>query len=260
MDYPLGFRPVKKLSQNFAVDDALLQREVGYAAVKRSDTVLEIGAGSGSLTEHLVRAAGKVIAVEVDGRLAHMLRERFPAADVIEGDFLRLDVQPFNKVVSNLPYHISSKITMKLFEYEWELAVLCYQKEFAERFVARPGDSGYSRLTVAVNYFAEPEILEYVPRKSFWPVPKVDSALVRLVPRRRFCRVADETEFFKIVALLFQHKKQKVRNALLHSSAKLGMDRGEIARLLVGIPLAERKVFTLDIEDFAALHEALHRS
>jgi len=213
-------RPSKRAGQQHVVDLGLLERMIGYAEVSSEDEVLEIGAGIGNLTHLLAERARRVIAVERDGRFIKILREQLkgrPNVKIVHGDVLRIELPKFNKVVANLPYGISSEVTFRLLERDFELAVLMYQWEFAERLIARPGSADYGRLTVNVYYRAEVELLEKVLPSAFLPQPKVFSAVVRLRPRKPPFKVVDERIFFDVVRALFQHRRQKVRNALYHS-------------------------------------------
>jgi len=215
-----GIRPSKRAGQQHVIDSGLLERMVGYAGVLGEDEVLEIGAGIGNLTRLLAERARKVIAVERDGRLIKILREQLrgrPNVKIVHGDVLLIELPKFNKVVANLPYGISSDVTFRLLERDFELAVLMYQWEFAERLTARPGSADYGRLTVNAYYRAEVELLEKVLPSAFLPQPKVFSAVVRLRPRKPPFKVVDERAFFDVVRALFQHRRQKVRNALYHS-------------------------------------------
>ncbi len=253
-----GAKPLKKFSQNFLNDAATLARECGYAAVGKNDAVLEIGAGTGTLTEFLSKRAKKVIAIEFDRKFCEILTEKFKNSnvEVVQGDVLELKLPKFNKIVSNIPYHISSPITFLLFAHEWDVAVICYQKEFAERMVATPGARDYSRLSVMVDYFAECELLETVGKAKFFPAPRVDSAIVRITPRKKKpYKVADEKKFFEIATLLFQHKKQSVRNALLHSRKALGLSKEQVRA--IKSDLMQRRVFTLKGEEIAKISEVL---
>ena len=213
-------RPSKRAGQQQVIDIGLLGRMIGYAEVSGEDEVLEVGAGIGNLTRLLAGSARKVIAVERDGRFIKILREQLkgrPNVKIVHGDVLRIELPKFNKVVANLPYGISSEVTFRLLEHDFELAVLMYQWEFAERLIAHPGSTDYGRLTVNVYYRAEVELLEKVLPSAFLPQPKVFSAVVRLRPREPPFKVVDERMFFDVVRALFQHRRQKVRNALYHS-------------------------------------------
>jgi 16S rRNA (adenine1518-N6/adenine1519-N6)-dimethyltransferase len=193
---------------------------VDHAELSRDDVVLEIGAGIGNLTALLAARAERVIAVERDRRLIKVLGDRLrghPNVELVCGDALRIELPKFDKVVANLPYGISSDITFRLLERDFELAVLMYQREFAERLVAKPGADNYGRLTVNAYYRAGVELLEEVPPEAFFPQPKVTSAIVRLRPRESPFEVVDERVFFNVVRAMFQHRRQRVRNALYRS-------------------------------------------
>ncbi|MEW6592240.1 MAG: 16S rRNA (adenine(1518)-N(6)/adenine(1519)-N(6))-dimethyltransferase RsmA [Candidatus Hadarchaeota archaeon] len=215
-----GIRLSKREGQHMVVDPALLERMVEYGEISKDDTVLEIGAGLGSLTELLARRAGKVIAVEKDARLYRLAKARLSEMRNVElllGDVLKIQIPEFNKVVANIPYSISSELTFKLLERPFKLAVLMYQKEFARRLVAKAGLDDYGRLTVNVYRKANVELLEEVPPESFFPQPEVTSTIVRLEPRPSPFNVQDDALFSRLVRGLFQHRRQRVRNAILHS-------------------------------------------
>jgi len=147
---------MKKLGQHFLVDEQVAGRETTYANIGKDDVVLEIGPGKGVLTQLLARDAKKVIAVEIDRFFVEELKNKMPSnVEVIHADVLKIDFNTlplFNKIVSNLPFQISSPVTFKLLEYPFSKAVLIYQKDFADRMIAVPGTKDYSRLSVGVYY------------------------------------------------------------------------------------------------------------
>lgn len=204
---------MKKLGQHFLVDRRVLARICDYASLSEEDRVLEIGPGTGNLTCVLSERAGTVSAIEVDPALASSLEGRFENVVVIRGDALRVPLPDYNKIVSNLPYQISSKITFRLLERPFDLAVLMYQREFAERMVATPGTKEYGRLTLNVSLRAEAEILERVPRGAFRPMPQVESAIVRLRPRENRIPV-DYGVFDDLTRTLFSMRRKKVKRSL----------------------------------------------
>ena len=215
-----GIRLSKRAGQHQVIDPTVLEQMVDYAELSRDDVVLEVGAGIGNLTLLLAARAGRVIAVERDRRLMSVLGERLRVHSNVKllcGDALQIELPKFNKVVANLPYGISSDITFRLLKRKFELAILMYQREFAERLVAKPGSDDYGRLTVNAYYRASLELLREVPPEAFFPQPKVTSAIVRLKPREPPFDVADESMFFNVVRALFQHRRQRVRNALYRS-------------------------------------------
>ncbi len=206
--------------QHFLVDKRIAERQINYASLSDKDIVLEIGAGYGVLTKRIARKAKKVIAVEVDRRLASSLENSLkgtPNVELICSDILKIDFEeiPFNKVVSNLPYQISSPVTFKLLESDFDIGILMYQKEFADRLVAEPGSKNYSRLSVMASYSAEWEMLEVVPPAAFRPRPRVYSAIVRVVPGKRRFEVKNEALFYEVTKALFSHRRKKIKNSLV---------------------------------------------
>jgi 16S rRNA (adenine1518-N6/adenine1519-N6)-dimethyltransferase len=253
----------RRMGQNQVIDPSFLKKMIDYANVTERDVVLEIGAGVGNLTLMLAGRARTVIAVEKDEKLVEILRKRLKGRTnvrLLQGDFLDMDLPEFNKIVSNLPYSISSEIMFRLLEFNFDLAVLMFQKEFAERLVAKPGSENYGRLTVNTYYRAEVELLEEVPPTAFFPQPKVSSAIVRLKPRKPPFTVKEEKVFSDVVRALFQHRRQLVRNALLHSFSEIfpgkKMNKSEIRSFLnESLPrkLLETRVVDLTPENFGEI-------
>jgi 16S rRNA (adenine1518-N6/adenine1519-N6)-dimethyltransferase len=215
---------MRRKGQNFLVDSGVLSRIADYAELNPADSVLEIGAGTGNLTEVLSRRAGRVYAVEVDGGLAAGLRGRFDNVEVISGDALKVELPDYNKVVSNLPYQISSKITYRLLSKPFDLAVLMYQREFAKKLIAVPGTEDYGRLSMVTGYYVRVEVLENVSRTAFRPNPRVGSAIVRLRPRLESMDVNHEN-FMRLATGLFSHRRKKLGPAL----EAMGISRDALA-------------------------------
>ncbi|MGM0770707.1 MAG: 16S rRNA (adenine(1518)-N(6)/adenine(1519)-N(6))-dimethyltransferase RsmA [Halobacteriota archaeon] len=204
--------------QHFLIDERILDSITAEANITEDDVVLEIGGGIGNLTERLLEKAGKVIVVELDPRLVEVLYDRFQDNDkleVIHGDVLKVDLPKFNKVVANLPYSISSPITFKLFEQDFELGILMYQYEFAQRMVAKANTEDYSRLSVNTHYFADASIIMKIPPSAFSPPPEVWSAVVRLVPRPAPFHVEEPEFFLNVVTAGFLQRRKKLRNAIV---------------------------------------------
>lgn len=219
-----GIELSKKKGQSQLVDEEVLESIVGYGNIGPSDVVLEIGPGIGNLTVLLTENAGRVVAIEKDERLANILRDRIDEGknlEIIVGDFLEIDLPEFDKIISNLPYSISSPATFELLGHKFDFGILMYQKEFAQRLAASPGTSDYGRLTVNAYYRARVELLDEVPSSAFVPQPEVNSRLVRLEPRVPPFEVKDEELFSRVVKAAFQHRRQKLRNALYHSFEKI---------------------------------------
>lgn len=220
-----------KSDQHILIDSSVLQRIVEYAGLSSSDVVLEIGAGTGVLTEKLAERVLRVIAIEIDSGYAGVLNRRFRESNVeiINGDALKVEFPAFNKVVSNLPYSISSEITFRLLAHSsdhsgrsdpfepsepFERAVLMYQYEFAERMAAPPGSKAYGRLSIAVQYRADVELLEVVPATAFAPQPTVQSAIVRLTPRAPEYKLLDYRFFSRFLTAIFSQRRKKLKNSI----------------------------------------------
>ncbi len=239
-----------KKGQHFLIDQALLRRIADYSELTGSDRVLEVGPGTGNLTEVLASRAGQVYAIEVDPGLAADLQGRFPNVNVIKGDALKVDIPEYNKIVSNLPYQISSKITLRFLSKPFELMVLMYQQEFAKRMLAKPGTDEYGRLAMIVGYLSRAEILEVVPRSAFRPVPAVKSAVVRLRPKEH---EVDAVEFIKFVEGLFCCRRKKIKRALL----AMGVSRERQAEL--DASMLEMRPEELTPDEAAGLAKAISR-
>ncbi len=243
-------RPIKRLSQNFIRDQNLVKHMIDYADLKSSDSVLEIGPGRGIITRAISEKCN-ITAVEKDLALVeHLKLQEIPNLKIISGDILKTKLPRFNKIISNLPFSISAPVTFKLFEHKWDLAILIYQKEFAERFVAKPGSKKYSKLTLAVNYYCEPEILEKVSKSKFYPVPKVDAVLVRLKPKKPMFKT--DTKFWDLVNKLFQHKKKTVRAAMISSK----IPKSKIEK--VSEELLKKRVVRCTIFDIRDIYKSIY--
>lgn len=224
-----GIKATRRLGQYFLIDDGVVTRMVEYAGVERGDVVLEIGAGVGSLTEKLERKAKKVYAVEKDEELCEVLRERCNTSktEVLEGDIMKLELPAFDKVVASIPFSLSSPITYKLLLHNagFGLAVLLYQKEFAQKMSANPGSRLYGRLSVITQALADIEILELVHRDAFYPSPPVTAAIVRL----REKEVEDKAKFFELVTAAFGQRRKKMssifKTRFLGSSARAELEK-----------------------------------
>ncbi len=210
-----GIVPKKSKGQNFLTDDRVAQRHVDYACIEKGDRVLEVGPGLGILTSKLIEISDDVTCIELDEILAEHIRNTYgDRLKLIEGDAVKVPFPEFDRFVSNLPYSVSTPIIFKLLTYDFKKAVVMVQKEFADRMTAPVGSTEYSRLTVNLFYKADCRILENVPASRFKPKPKVDSALVEIVPRKAPFDVLDERTFFKVTEVAFNHRRKKIGTAL----------------------------------------------
>ncbi len=244
-----------KKDQHFLIDERVLNRIIEYGRLKNSDTVLEIGAGYGNLTKKLAKKAGKVIAIEADPELAsHIKGEN---VEVIIGDALKIEFPSFNKVISNLPYSISSPVTFKLLKHKFELGILMYQHEFAKRMAALPDAKDYGRLSITAQYYADVEILEVVSRNAFSIPPEVNSAIVKLTPRPALYEVKDEVFFMKFITAAFSQRRKKLKNAIINNSEMLGIK--DIEGTLKKLPpeLIEKRAEAIPPQKLAKIANAL---
>ncbi len=221
----------KKFGQNYLIDKNKRDQIVKFGNLTKNDVVLEIGPGIGTLTMELSASAKKVIAIEQDSNICRILSERLEKENIdnvelINDDALNVDFPKFNKIISNLPYQISSPITFKFLDYDFDSAVLMYQKEFANRMIGKVGTKDYSRLSAMLYFKCDVEKLTHVSAESFIPKPQVDSVVVKLTPKMpelegKLTNLNIEEinfdNYSNFTKALFQHKNKKVRNALTDS-------------------------------------------
>jgi len=254
------------------IDPATLDRMIEASELSKDDLVLEIGTGTGILTERLAKASGQVISIEYDKILIEIgrnLLKEYKNVELIREDFLKLDLnralkkyKKFNgyKVVANLPYYITAPIITKLIENRQDisLCVLTVQREVAERMVAKEGSKTFGSFSIYVQYYFEVEVVSFIPKSAFIPHPAVSSAIVILKPRKALAvKVKNEKMFFDIVHASFEHRRKTLRNAILVSGKfKFDEEKLDQALKVSGIDGARRGE-TLSIEEFAKLANAL---
>jgi len=222
-----GIKLNKNLGQNYLIDKNKRDQIINFGNITPKDTVLEIGTGIGTLTIEIAKRAGKVIAIEQDSNICKILAERLKKENIdnvelINDDALNVEFPKFNKIISNLPYQISSPITFKFLNYDFNLAVLMYQKEFAERMNGEPGSKNYSRLSAMLYFKCNVETLTDVSAESFIPKPKIDSRVIKLTPKENGISEDDFDAYSKFTKALFQHRNKKIKNALIDSRHIIG--------------------------------------
>ncbi len=228
-----GFSFQKKFGQNFLVDANILNKIVDSADIHKDDCVIEIGPGIGTLTQYLAESAGEVIAVEIDKNLIPILNETLSGYEnvtIINGDILKTDINKLVrernqgrpvKVIANLPYYITTPIIMGLFESHVPLSsiTIMVQKEVADRMQSGPGTKDYGVLSLAVQYYARPEILMQVSPACFMPRPNVGSAVIRLVKYEEPpVTVENERKLFALIRAAFNQRRKTLANALANAS------------------------------------------
>lgn len=267
-----NFNFQKKFGQNFLIDTSVLDRIIAAAEITKEDCVLEIGPGIGTMTQYLAEAAGEVVAVEIDKNLIPILEETLSAYDnvaVINDDILKVDVNKIVeeknggrpvKVVANLPYYITTPIIMGLFENHVPLKsiTIMVQKEVADRMQVGPGTKDYGALSLAVQYYAKPEIVANVPPNCFIPRPNVGSAVIRLTRYETPpVQVRDEKKLFALIRASFNQRRKTLVNGL-SNAAELHVSKEQAAEALekMGLPVTIRGE-ALTLEQFAALSDLL---
>ena len=254
----------KKLGQNFLIKRGIVDEIVHAAELTPGEPVLEVGPGIGTLTQGLVQSGADVTAIELDRRLLEVLDTTLASYDnvrIVHGDVLKLDVptimnhKPF-KVVANLPYYITTPIIMSLLESKLpiERLVVMVQKEVALRMVAKPGTKDYGALSVAVQYYTEPDIVLDVPPKSFLPAPAVTSSVIRCVLRDKPpVDVIDEKLFFRVVKAGFAQRRKTFSNTMKTT----GLSKDRIEELLAKANIdGQRRGETFTLQEFADVANA----
>ena len=254
----------KKLGQNFLIKRSIVDEIVHAAELTPGEPVLEVGPGIGTLTQGLAQSGADVTAIELDRRLLEVLDTTLASYDnvrIVHGDVLKLDVptimnhKPF-KVVANLPYYITTPIIMSLLESKLpiERLVVMVQKEVALRMVAKPGTKDYGALSVAVQYYTEPDIVLDVPPKSFLPAPAVTSSVIRCVLRAKPpVDVIDEKLFFRVVKAGFAQRRKTFANTMKTT----GLSKDRIEELLAKANIdGQRRGETFTLQEFADVANA----
>ena len=262
----------KKFGQNFLIDAHVLEKIISAAGITKDDCVLEIGPGIGTMTQYLAENAGHVVAVEIDRNLIPILKETLADYDnvtVINEDILRVDIkalaEEYNdgkpiKVVANLPYYITTPIIMGLFESGVPIdnITVMVQKEVADRMKEGPGSKDYGALSLAVQYYAEPEIVANVPPNCFIPRPNVGSAVIRLTRHKEMpVEVKDPALMFKIIRASFNQRRKTLQNGLGNAS-ELPYTKEQIAAAIAEMGLTPTiRGEALSLAQFAQLSDIL---
>lgn len=264
----------KKYGQNFLTDTSVLDGIIEAAGITDENVVLEIGPGLGTLTRRLSEAAGKVIAVEIDNALIPVLKETladYPNVSVINGDIMKTDIGELIKenlgdnlegkikVVANLPYYITTPIVLKLIEYSEYIdsITIMIQKEVAVRMQAKPGNKDYGALSLAVQYYSNPQIMVEAPADCFFPMPGVDSVVIKLdMFDKPPVDVNDPDFMFKLIRATFNMRRKTLTNGI--SSGGLGISRAQVEDALEQMELSKTiRGEVLSLEQFAALANIL---
>ncbi len=271
-----GFSIQKRYGQNFLIDRNIVERIVDCAGITGEDSIIEIGPGIGTMTQYLAERAGQVTAVEIDKELIPVLDDtlsEYNNVTVINGDILKMNlrqlVQDKNggrpiKVVANLPYYITTPVIMELLESHAPISgiTLMVQKEVAARMQAGPGTKDYGALSLAVQYYARPEVIINVSPSCFFPRPGVGSAVVHLTGYGNLpVQAENEKQLFSFIRAAFNQRRKTLANALANSSSLIGRDgrtvkitRQEVCNALLKMGLSQTiRGEALTLEEFAVL-------
>lgn len=269
--YQFNFQ--KKFGQNFLIDTRILEEIIAASGVGKDDFVLEIGPGIGTMTQYLCEAAREVVAVEIDNNLIPILKDTLAAyhnVEVLNEDILKVDINKLAreknggrpiKVVANLPYYITTPIIMGLFESHVPIdsITIMVQKEVADRMQVGPGTKDYGALSLAVQYYAKPEIVVNVPPSCFMPQPKVGSAVIRLTRHEKPpVDVKDEKLMFQIIRASFNQRRKTLANGLSNfPQLQLGKQQVTDCITALGVPATIRGE-ALSLEQFAQLSNIIY--
>ena len=263
-----GFRPSKRLGQNFLIDKNIKDKILANLGLDSGDTVIEIGAGFGELTRGLAEIAEKVFAIEKDGDIVRILKEALSMPDNVEllqQDFLDFDIRgacPDKKVIvyGNLPYYITTPIIEKLIDSRAciETIYLVVQKEVADRIVAAPGSKEIGRLSLYAQYYTEPEILFRISKNSFYPAPEIESAFLKLNIRKTpSVSVKDEALLFLTIKKAYSQRRKTIANSIADEKR----NKSETLTLLKAAKIDPKsRAENLSLKDFARLTNAFHTS
>ncbi len=266
-----GFKISKSLGQNFLIDGNILERIIKIAGITKEDCIIEIGPGIGNLTQYIAEAAKFVVAVEIDKALIPILKDTlrdYSNIEIINEDILKIDLHKLNgdrfqnqkiKVVANLPYYVTTPIIMKFLEERVpiESLTVMVQKEVARRIQAEPGTKDYGSLSIAAQYYSEPNILLNVPPSVFIPQPNVESAVIKLeILKEPKVYVEKEGLFFALIRDAFGKRRKTILNAL--NTGNLRLDKNLLKGILYESNIDEnRRGETLNIEEYALLSNNL---
>ncbi len=269
-----GITANKKLGQNFLIDDKVIDTIVEASEITKEDIVIEIGPGLGTLTQKLLKMAGKVVAIELDDRMIRILKERFfleKHFEILNEDVLKVDLKELIakkkeetglkkvKIVANLPYYITTPIIMKLLEEKLEIdsMTVMVQKEVADRLTETPGGKKSGAITYTVYYYAIAKEIQTVPNHSFLPEPEVASEVIKLDLRKEpAIKLKDEKKFFHFIKIAFMQRRKTLLNAI--SNSKLDISKEKMEKVLEELGIDSRiRAEALTIEQFASIVEKI---
>lgn len=263
----------KSLGQNFLINEDVVDKIIEKAEVSKEDLIIEIGPGLGTLTNELLKNAGKVICIELDKRMINILKDRFSneRLEIINEDILKVNLKELIekekteeinkvKVVANLPYYITTPIIMKLLEDKLDIysITVMVQKEVATRITATTKSNESGAITYAINYYTEPSIVIDVPKESFVPVPEVESSVIKLkVLDKPSVNVKSEELLFKVIKVSFMQKRKTLLNSL--TNGNILKSKSEVEKMLVELDIDTKiRPEKLNLEEFAKISDYVY--
>ena len=242
-----NIRPQKKFGQNFLIDSFAVQKIIELMRLSPLDTVLEIGSGTGNITEQLLNTEAKVFCVEWDTRLVHALEDQFssyPNFSIVQGDAAKIDLPPADKVVGNLPFSAAAPIMFRLAENKYPFLMLTFQYEFAQKMLAPPNSSAYGRLSVMSQFYFDMEPALIIPPKMFYPTPEIVSQVLMMHSRPLSIPSTDVPPFQAFITMLFGQRRKLLRKVI--RSAQKGADNSDwINQIPTTYPHQDRRIFSL---------------
>ncbi|MEM2901545.1 MAG: 16S rRNA (adenine(1518)-N(6)/adenine(1519)-N(6))-dimethyltransferase RsmA [Candidatus Bathyarchaeia archaeon] len=245
----------KRLGQHFLIDLNVIEFIVETAELNRKDAVLEVGPGYGSLTRLLAVKSGLVIAVEKDPRLYHILSAKmdgFQNVRLIEGDVFKVALPNFNKVVSSLPYSVSTKFLKWLLRKDFESAILVLQREFAQKLVSQPGSKSYCKIMPLIRREMDVEVVKHVPSKAFKPPPRVDSCIVKITRKTHALNLDFQKFYEKMLNYLFSVKRKLAAPSVTRFALEIGLKGFHP-------PVGVKRVYELRVEELEQIANSLYR-
>ena len=264
----LKFKPKRSLGQNFLIDKNVLDKFITKSNISSHDTILEIGPGLGALTERLIEKAKKLYAIEVDAILSKYLEDKFSTyknIEIINGDVLTADLPFHNKVISNIPYTITGPILEKIFFInEPPEGIMIIEKKIAKRIFSKGNYKNFSRITIGVTSFMNPIFMQDISPYSFYPTPKIEVSLIKIVPKEninQFLLEESKKKFFlKFIAGIMPFKNKKMSNALklfFKNNKIRNFEKETIIELLNRTDLDDNKVFSFKVEDLIQISKLI---
>ncbi|MFX0080816.1 MAG: 16S rRNA (adenine(1518)-N(6)/adenine(1519)-N(6))-dimethyltransferase RsmA [Candidatus Hodarchaeota archaeon] len=265
----LDFKPKRQLGQNFLTDPNILEKIIRISEISKEDTILEVGPGIGALTESLIEKAKKVYAIEIDPILSKFLSEKFSMynnIEIINDDILKVNLPSHNKVISNIPYKITGPILEKVFfKQNPPQGILTIEKSIANRIFLLKNYKNFSRISVGLNFFMKPIKKYSIPRNSFYPIPKIDLTLIKIVPKENLNPLLLKEEsiqlFLKFIAGIMPYKNKNIVNALyffLKANNYSYPTKEQILQILQEKNFENKKLFNFNIEEFIELSQIFY--